>query len=181
MTSSPHSHAHTDLSFLWYNSSIFNHTFVILFSGCYSVCVIFESKHHISNFRFDSTYQTLRKETRNPGVYKDMEAWRWRYKVVPLAECSKEEWCSGETWKQSSRAGSDMVWSCMCVQSLKSCPACCDPMDCSPPGSSVHGILQAEILEWVAMPSSRGSSLESNPCLLHLQHWLLSSLPLAPP
>ena len=34
----------------------------------------------------------------------------------------------------------------------------CDPMDCSPPGSSVHGILQARILEWVAMPSSTGSS-----------------------
>ena len=34
----------------------------------------------------------------------------------------------------------------------------CDPMDCSPPGSSVHGILQARILEWVAMPSSRRSS-----------------------
>ena len=34
----------------------------------------------------------------------------------------------------------------------------CDPMDYSPPGSSVHGILQARILEWVAMPSSRGSS-----------------------
>ena len=33
-----------------------------------------------------------------------------------------------------------------------------DPMDCSPPGSSVHGISQARILEWVAMPSSRGSS-----------------------
>ena len=33
-----------------------------------------------------------------------------------------------------------------------------DPMDCSPPGSSVHGILQARILEWVAMPSSRESS-----------------------
>ena len=34
----------------------------------------------------------------------------------------------------------------------------CDPMDCSPPGSSVHGILQARIMEWVAMPSSRGLS-----------------------
>ena len=34
----------------------------------------------------------------------------------------------------------------------------CSPMDCSPPGSSVHGILQARILQWVAMPSSRGSS-----------------------
>ena len=34
----------------------------------------------------------------------------------------------------------------------------CDPVDCSLPGSSVHGILQARILEWVAMPFSRGSS-----------------------
>ena len=38
------------------------------------------------------------------------------------------------------------------------CPTICDPMDCSLPGSSVHGILQAGILEWVAIPSSRGSS-----------------------
>ena len=37
-------------------------------------------------------------------------------------------------------------------------PTLCNPMDCSPPGSSVHGILQTRILEWVAMPSSRGSS-----------------------
>ena len=37
-------------------------------------------------------------------------------------------------------------------------PALCDPMDCSPPGSSVHGILQARILEWVAISLSRGSS-----------------------
>ena len=38
------------------------------------------------------------------------------------------------------------------------CPTLCDPMDCSPPGSSVHGILQARTLEWVAISSSRGSS-----------------------
>ena len=40
----------------------------------------------------------------------------------------------------------------------QSCPTLCDPMDCSPSGSSVYGILQARILEWVAMPYSRGSS-----------------------
>ena len=38
------------------------------------------------------------------------------------------------------------------------CPTLCNPMDCSPPGSSVHGILQARILEWVAIPFFRGSS-----------------------
>ena len=41
---------------------------------------------------------------------------------------------------------------------LQLCPTLCEPMDYSPPGSSVHGILQARILEWVAMPSPRGSS-----------------------
>ena len=44
------------------------------------------------------------------------------------------------------------------VKSLQSCLTLCDPVDSSPPGSSIHGILQAGILEWVTMPSSRGSS-----------------------
>ena len=42
--------------------------------------------------------------------------------------------------------------------SFQSCPVLCDPMNYSLPSSSVHGILQARILEWVARPSSRGSS-----------------------
>ena len=41
---------------------------------------------------------------------------------------------------------------------LQSCLTLCNPMDCSPPSSSVHRIFQARILEWVAMPSSKGSS-----------------------
>ena len=40
----------------------------------------------------------------------------------------------------------------------QSCPTLCNPMDCSPPGSSFHGILQARILEWIAISSSTGSS-----------------------
>ena len=40
----------------------------------------------------------------------------------------------------------------------QSCSTLCVTMDCSPPGSSVHGILQARLVEWVAMPFSRGSS-----------------------
>ena len=46
----------------------------------------------------------------------------------------------------------------MRAKSLQSCLTLCDPMDCTPPGSSVHGISQARTLEWTAMPSSRGSS-----------------------
>ena len=47
---------------------------------------------------------------------------------------------------------------CACAKSLQSCPSLCNPMGYSPPGPSVHGILQARMLERVAMPSSRGSS-----------------------
>ena len=46
----------------------------------------------------------------------------------------------------------------LCPTYLISCVQLCDPMDCSSPGSSVHGILQAGIMEWVAIPFSRGSS-----------------------
>ena len=44
-------------------------------------------------------------------------------------------------------------------KSLQSCPTLCKPKDCSPPSSSVHGILQARTLEWIALSSSRGSFL----------------------
>ena len=55
----------------------------------------------------------------------------------------------------------------------QSCPMLCDPLDYSPPGSSVHGILQARILEWIAVSSSRGSSRsrELNLPLLCLLHY----------
>ena len=65
----------------------------------------------------------------------------------------------------------------------QSCPTLCNSMDCSLPGSSVHGILQARILEWVAVPFSRGSSETryQTRSVLHLLHWRAGSLPLAPP
>ena len=71
---------------------------------------------------------------------------------------------------------------CVCVLVAQSCLTLCDLMNCSPPGSSVHGILQARIQEWVAMPPSRGSSQPrdrtyvSYACPL----WQASSLPLVP-
>ena len=46
----------------------------------------------------------------------------------------------------------------LCAESLQSPPTLCDPVDCSPPGSSVHGIFQARMLEWVVTYFSRGSS-----------------------
>ena len=71
----------------------------------------------------------------------------------------------------------------VCSKSLPLCPTLCDPLDCGSPGSSVHGILQARILEWVSMPSSRGifPTQGPNPCLLHLLQWQVGSLPRALP
>ena len=49
------------------------------------------------------------------------------------------------------------MFSAAAAKSLQLCPTLCDPLDCSPTGSSVHEILQARTLEWVAVPSSRES------------------------
>ena len=71
------------------------------------------------------------------------------------------------------------LYTCLVAQS---CPSLCDPVDCSPPGSSIHGILQAGMLEWVVVPFSRRSSRPRDrthvSCFLH---WQVGSLPLAPP
>ena len=77
---------------------------------------------------------------------------------------------------------------CVCVRvharakSLQSCLTLCDSMDLNLPGSSVRGILQARILEWVAMSSSREFSQPKHgthiSCILQ---WQVGSLPLAPP
>ena len=59
----------------------------------------------------------------------------------------------------------------------ESCPTLCDPMDCSPPGSSVHGVSQARILVWVAISFSVGSSRPKDQALIScsgrqiLYHW----------
>ena len=63
---------------------------------------------------------------------------------------------AGQVATESEAWGVGVVVEAMLVAQL--CPTPCDPMDWSPPGSSVHGILQAKILEWVAFPFSRGSS-----------------------
>ena len=72
------------------------------------------------------------------------------------------------------------VFVCVCAQLLSHVPLFSDLMDCSPPGSSVHGTLQTRILEWVAMPSSRGifPTQGSN---LHLLHVSLKTCTIQPP
>ena len=65
---------------------------------------------------------------------------------------------------------------CVCVHA-QLCPTLCNPMDRSPPGSSVHGIFQARILEWVAISFSKEMFLTQGSILhlLHFLHWQADS------
>ena len=62
---------------------------------------------------------------------------------------------------------------------IQSCQTLCDPMDCSPPGSSIHGIFQARILEWVAILQGNFLTQGLNLHLLHVLYWQADSLPLS--
>ena len=70
----------------------------------------------------------------------------------------------------------------VCVCSIaQSCPTLCNPMDCGLPDSSVHGMSQARILEWVVISLLQGifPTQGSNPHFLSLLHWQADSLPLS--
>ena len=74
------------------------------------------------------------------------------------------EICSRHTFPYSSLCSAQSV--------TQSCPTLCNPIDCSPPGSSVHGILQARILEQVAISCSRGSSWPRDPTRVPCVSWI---------
>ena len=86
------------------------------------------------------------------------------------------------TWSSSSKGLKARTWTNTCIPDAhtraQSCPTFCNPLDCSPSGFSIHGTLQARILEWVAMSFFRGifPIQGSN---LHLLPWLVDSLPLS--
>ena len=71
-------------------------------------------------------------------------------------------------------------WPVQGAKSPRSCLTLCDPMDCSPPNSSVHGILQARILEWGAISFSRESSWPREQtcisCVSCISRWILYHL-----
>ena len=93
---------------------------------------------------------------------------QWRSKILWVAtktQSSQIDKCffkngfkSQHNIMATSTASGNMMCVCVHAKSLQSCPTLCNPMDFSPSGSNVQGILQARILEWVAMPSSRRSS-----------------------
>ena len=88
---------------------------------------------------FSSTYTKI-------GTIKRRLAWPLHKNDMQIREAFH---IFKNKWKKKSE---------MKVLVTQSCPTLCNNMDSSPPGSCVHGILQARILEWVVIPFSRGSS-----------------------
>ena len=117
-------------------------------------------------------------EAKNPGVLSFSNNLsvvpKWSGPVIPitswrawpsLPHCRYTEMCHPRdtpntlyTQDTCSSCSACDAHCCHCCLLTKSCLTICDPTDRSPPGSSVHGILQARTLEWVAISSSRESS-----------------------
>ena len=101
----------------------------------------------------------------SPSCGWDWEKWLGKCNSVPFSfwYLPAENWVSmGEACDRqaiSPKCLDEVSRSLVCICSVaQSCLTVCDPSDCSPPGSSVHGIVQARIQEWAAISSSRGSS-----------------------
>ena len=96
---------------------------------------------------------------RKANSHRHSELWAVKVKKLGMfrpAHCFLDLLCSQK--RERIKYSFLFFFLCTYYQSLQSCPTLCDPMDCSPPHSSVHGILQARILECVAISFSRGSS-----------------------
>ena len=73
------------------------------------------------------------------------------------------------------------MYAAAAAKSLQSCPTLCDPMDCSPPGFSIHGILQARTLEWVAISFPQCMKVESESEVAQLCLTLSDPMDCSPP
>ena len=82
----------------------------------------------------------------------------FRINLVTTRHIYDESWWGGAGGSALSWAWEPDLWCRRAMLVAQLCPTLCDPMDCNPPGSTVHGIFQARILEWVSISSSRGSS-----------------------
>ena len=138
-------------------------------------CVKLIKENYLEKWTESRNLSTDMGRKNYPGKYKDAQLKkkkkRWRrdrerngillnnYSVCQIRKCCIH-WIMGRN-ESSCNADKNVEWwkfriytLCYCLI-IQSCLSLYDPMDCSPPGSSVYEISQARILEWVAMPSSR--------------------------
>ena len=92
------------------------------------------------------------------ATHSSVLAWRIPWTGEPGGVQSMGSQRVGHDWVTNTHTPQYNYPAWVCAKLLQSCLTLCDPMDCSLPGSSVHEVLQARILEWVAISYSRGSS-----------------------
>ena len=130
---------------LWFVASISGHMDVGSSPGCYWLYVLGKPL---------TLFPLLLNEDNNGlTLLKCVDYSKW--KVVVMSSTGR------------AQAGTKHIVLVIIVKFLSHARVFCDPMDCSPLGSSVHGISQARVLEWVAIYFSRGSSQPWNLCLPH--------------
>ena len=95
-------------------------------------------------------FHEIRKVKSVSRVRLFVTPWTVAYQAPPSMGFSRQEYWSGLSFPSLSQDKESEVG--------QLCLTLCDPMDCGLPGSSIHGILQARLLEWVAISFSRGSS-----------------------
>ena len=104
-------------------------------------------------------------------IFKEEDEGIYKSYAIFLGHLDKIRWGPSITTSicKDNPVSGYMLFECSVAQP---CLTLCDPLDCSPPGSSVHGILQARILEWVAMLSSRGSSRHKDQTRVFHVSWI---------
>ena len=124
------------------------------------------------------------------GINEDVslyKQWKFQHKYCgfwPPASLWSIQPCQGlSRWRLNYLPVRSETAKHVCALSCFSHVRLCGTMNCSPPGSSAHGVLQARILEWVAVPSSRGSYWSRDQsCISYVYlHWQAGSLSLVPP
>ena len=116
-------------------------------------------RHELSDLQNHLSFMEL--ENRNIWKIWIEEYWQNYICKVDLLAVLNREGCP------------DFSHLCVCAKSLRLFPTLCNSMDWSLPGSSVRGIFQARILEWVAMPSSRRSSQPRDQTRVCISRWVL--------
>ena len=94
------------------------------------------------------SWERIRLQCRRPGLDPRLGKIPWRRERLPTPAF----------WPGESHGLYSLKVKAEQSEVAQSCPTPCDPVDCSPPGSSVRGIFQAIVLEWTAISFSRGSS-----------------------
>ena len=132
-------------------------------TGCSVLCPNVHCRLKLNNTGLNTRAHWRRMPLGSPEALGNLSCalplFSWHAASLPLYP----SWPQDRPWDQLSSHQRHTLSLCYansecCAKSLKSCPTLCDPVVCSLPGSSVHGLLQARILEWVTMPFSRGSS-----------------------